>query len=87
MKSPSIERTDKEKDSPTLTSATYADLVREMLVRLGEDPTREGLVDTPARVQKAMQFLTKGYDEDPEALIKGALFTVQYDEMVIVKDI
>jgi GTP cyclohydrolase IA len=87
MKSSSIERTDKAKESPTVTSATYADLVREMLVRLGEDPTREGLVDTPARVQKAMQFLTKGYDEDPEALLKGALYTVQYDEMVIVKDI
>ena len=75
------------KESPTLTASSYSDLVREMLVRLGEDPTREGLVDTPARVQKAMKFLTKGYEEDPEALLKGALFTVSYDEMVIVKDI
>jgi GTP cyclohydrolase I len=71
----------------TLTSATYEDLVREMLVRLGEDPDREGLVRTPARVEKAMQFLVKGYKDDPEALLRKALFTVTYDEMVIVKDV
>jgi GTP cyclohydrolase I len=71
----------------TLTSATYEELVREMLVRLGEDPDREGLVRTPARVEKAMQFLVKGYQEDPDALLRKALFTVSYDEMVIVKDI
>jgi GTP cyclohydrolase IA len=71
----------------TLTSATFDQLVREMIVRLGEDPDREGLVNTPERVQKAYKFLTKGYQEDPEALLKGALFTVTYDEMVIVKDI
>lgn len=71
----------------TLTSASYEELVREMIVRLGEDPDREGLVRTPARVEKAMQFLVKGYKEDPEALLRKALFTVTYDEMVIVKDI
>jgi len=71
----------------TLTSASFEDLVREMIVRLGEDATREGLVATPERVRKAMQFLTKGYNEDPQALLRGALFTVNYDEMVIVKDI
>ena len=71
----------------TLTSATYADLVREMLVRLGEDPDREGLLSTPGRVQRAMQHLTKGYNEDPEVMLKSALFTVEYDEMVIVKEI
>src|ERR1700751_1638638 len=71
----------------TLTSATYEDLVREMLVRLGEDPDREGLSRTPARVAKAMQFLVKGYKDDPETLLRKALFTVNYDEMVIVKDI
>jgi len=75
------------KETPTLTSATFEDLVREMIVRLGEDPTREGLTATPERVAKAMKFLTKGYQEDSEALLKGALFTVGYDEMVIVKDI
>ena len=71
----------------TLTSATYADLVREMLVRLGEDPDRDGLKRTPERVQRAMQFLTKGYQEDPDTLLNSALFDVTYDEMVIVKDI
>ena len=71
----------------TLTSASYEELVREMIVRLGEDPEREGLTRTPERVQKAMQFLTKGYKEDPEALLRKALFTVSYDEMVIVKDV
>jgi len=71
----------------TLTSATFEDLIKETLVRLGEDPTREGLTATPERVHKALQFLTRGYQEDPEALLKGALFTVTYDEMVIVKDI
>ena len=73
--------------SVTLTSATYEELVREMLVRLGEDPDREGLSHTPARVEKAMRFLVKGYKDDPEALLRKALFTVGYDEMVIVKDI
>jgi len=74
-------------ETPTLTSATFEDLVREMLVRLGEDPEREGLLRTPERVQKAFGFLTRGYNEDPEALLKNALFTVNYDEMVIVKDV
>jgi GTP cyclohydrolase I len=71
----------------TLASATYAELVREMLVRLGEDPDREGLLNTPSRVQRAMQHLTRGYNEDPETMLRSALFTVDYDEMVIVKDI
>ena len=71
----------------TLTSASYEELVREMLVRLGEDPDREGLTRTPERVQKAYEFLTRGYKEDPEALLRKALFTVTYDEMVIVKDV
>src|SRR2546430_5735435 len=74
-------------ETPTLTSATYEELVREMLVRLGEDPQREGLAQTPKRVQKAFEFLTRGYNEDPEALLRKALFTVNYDEMVIVKDV
>jgi GTP cyclohydrolase I len=78
---------DQKTESSTLTSARFEELVREMLVRLGEDPTREGLAATPERVHKAMTYLTKGYKEDPEALLKGALFTVSYDEMVIVKDV
>jgi len=71
----------------TLTAASFGDLVREMIVRLGEDPNREGLTRTPGRVQHTMEFLTKGYKEDPGLLLKDALFTVSYDEMVIVKDV
>jgi GTP cyclohydrolase I len=76
-----------ETETPTLTSVTFEELVREMLVRLGEDPAREGLLRTPERVHKAFEFLTRGYNEDPEAMLKKALFTVTYDEMVIVKDV
>src|SRR5258707_6580544 len=71
----------------TLTAASFEDLVKEVLVRLGEDPEREGLLRTPARVHKAFEFLTRGYNEDPETMLKNALFTVTYDEMVIVKDV
>jgi GTP cyclohydrolase I len=71
----------------SLTGASYEELVREMLIRLGEDPDREGLMRTPERVKKANEHLTRGYKEDPEALLRKALFTVTYDEMVIVKDI
>src|SRR5437762_2860737 len=74
-------------DTPTLTSASFEELMKEIIVRLGEDPQREGLVRTPARVHKAFEFLTKGYREDPEAFLNNALFTVSYDEMVIVKDV
>src|ERR1700739_4526177 len=74
-------------ETPTVTSASFEDLMREIIVRLGENPAREGLIRTPERVHKAFDFLTKGYREDPETLLKGALFTVTYDEMVIVKDI
>ena len=74
-------------ESATLTSASFEELVREMIVRIGEDPTREGLVRTPERVHRTYEFLTRGYKEDPGALLKGALFTVTYDEMVIVKDV
>jgi GTP cyclohydrolase IA len=71
----------------TLTSASFEELVHEMLVRLGEDPKREGLALTPKRVHRAMEDLTKGYKQDVESTLNGALFTVDYDEMVIVKDI
>jgi GTP cyclohydrolase IA len=74
-------------ETSSLTGATYEEMVREMIVRLGEDPDREGLARTPERVAKAMQFLVKGYKDDPEALLRNALFTVNYDEMVIVKDV
>jgi GTP cyclohydrolase I len=59
----------------------------EILSRLGEDPHRDGLTATPSRVEKSMAFLTKGYKEDPSKILRGALFDVDYDEMVIVKDI
>jgi len=71
----------------TLTSASFEELVREMIVRIGEDPQREGLVRTPDRVRRSWAFLTRGYKEDPDAMLREALFTVTYDEMVIVKDI
>src|SRR6202030_3636830 len=74
-------------ETSTLTGASFEDLVREMIVRLGEDPTREGLVRTPERVHRAFQHLMKGYKEDADAMLKAALFTVNYDEMVIVKDV
>ena len=61
--------------------------VREALRLLGEDPGREGLVKTPERVAKALRFLTQGYTQDPCQLLNSALFTVAYDEMVIIKDI
>ena len=64
-----------------------AGLVREMLVSLGEDPEREGLQRTPERFEKALRFLTSGYKQDPEKLLNGAMFSVCYDEMVVVKDI
>jgi GTP cyclohydrolase I len=74
-------------ETSTVTGASFEELVREMIVRLGEDPTREGLVRTPDRVHRAYVHLMKGYKEDPEAMLKKALFTVNYDEMVIVKDV
>ena len=58
-----------------------------MLTELGEDPSREGLLDTPKRVEKAIRFLTSGYGADVDTVLNNALFTVDYNEMVIVKDI
>jgi GTP cyclohydrolase I len=62
-------------------------MYREILSRLGEDPSRQGLLATPARVEKSMAYLTKGYGENPTEILRGALFDEDYDEMVIVKDI
>jgi GTP cyclohydrolase I len=62
-------------------------LIRQLLADLGEDPNREGLVDTPKRVEKSLRFLTSGYQADVDEVINNALFTVDYNEMVIVKDI
>jgi GTP cyclohydrolase I len=63
------------------------DLIRRLLAELGEDPGREGLARTPLRVAKAMKFLTSGYTANIDAILNDALFTVDYSEMVIVKDI
>ena len=64
-----------------------APLVEQMLAMLGEDPRREGLASTPARVDKALKFLTSGYGTDMRKLVNGALYQVKYDEMVVVRDI
>ena len=66
---------------------TIADLIRRMLVLIGEDPNREGLRRTPERFEKAMRYLTSGYRTDPDKLLNGAMFSVCYDQMVVVKDI
>ena len=63
------------------------DLIRTLLTAIGEDPEREGLVGTPKRVERALQFLTSGYTADVDRVINNALFTVDYSEMVIVRDI
>ncbi len=62
-------------------------LARNLLVELGEDPTREGLERTPRRIAESLRFLTKGYQEDPDQVLNGALYDVTHDEMVIVRDI
>jgi GTP cyclohydrolase I len=71
----------------TAASLSTQDLYRELLLRIGEDPTRDGLVDTPERMEKSMAFLTRGYRMDVNTVLHNALFDVTYDEMVIVKDI
>jgi GTP cyclohydrolase IA len=63
------------------------DIIRQLLAELGEDPSREGLMDTPKRVEKSLRFLTNGYSADIDAVLNDALFSVDYNEMVIVKDI
>jgi len=68
-------------ESPIETS------VVQILRQLGEDPEREGLVKTPARVARALQYLTKGYAEDPKTVINDALFTEDYSEMIVLKDL
>lgn len=67
--------------------AELQEMVERMLVVLGEDPKRNGLLKTPERVTKALQFMTAGYTQNIDALLNGALFPIEYDEMVIVKDI
>jgi GTP cyclohydrolase I len=66
---------------------TTQQIYGELLARYDEDPTRDGLLKTPERVEKAMTFLTQGYHQDPQEILRAALFDVDYDEMVMVKDI
>ncbi len=63
------------------------EIIRQLLAQLGEDPSREGLLDTPKRLEQSLRFLTSGYQADVDAVLNNALFTVDYNEMVIVKDI
>jgi len=76
-----IERFDQE------STKKISDHYKEIITLLGEDPTREGLDKTPLRVAKAMQFLLQGYEQDPEAMLRSAMFKEDYKQMVIVKDI
>lgn len=77
-----------EQECPAaLSEYTTQELYRELLGRFDMDPTRDGLEKTPERVEQAMKFLTRGYHEDPTTILRGALFDVDYDEMVIVKDV
>src|SRR5580704_14755072 len=68
-------------------SVSIADHMRGILQSIGEDANRDGLRRTPERFEKAFRFLTSGYQQDPEKLLNGAMFTVSYDQMVLVKDI
>jgi len=80
----------RDKASLHRESPSQADLefiVHRLLMSLGEDPNRSGLEETPRRVAKALTFFTKGYQEDIDAVVNGALFPIEYDEMVIVRDI
>jgi GTP cyclohydrolase I len=74
-------------DLPTKKHDRMEELVREMLIQLGEDPAREGLQKTPSRVADSMKFLTRGYSEDVHEILNKAVFQEKYSEMVIVKDI
>ncbi len=73
--------------SSELSGASFEDLVAEMIRRLGDDPDREGLRQTPERVSKSMSFLTRGYDMSPGEVINDALFEESHRNMVMVKDI
>jgi GTP cyclohydrolase I len=86
VKSRAVVKKIDESSSPA-SEATTQELLRELLLRLGEDPDRDGLVRTPERMQKSLEFLTRGYQQDADKVLQGALFDVTYDEMVIVKDI
>ena len=87
MAQPLVVSKKETRSSEGLGSYTVQEMYREILSRLGEDPSRDGLVMTPERVEKSMAFLTQGYEQDAAKILRRALFDVDYDEMVIVKDI
>ena len=72
---------------PKVDEDSLAPLMKKLLIRIGEDPSREGLVRTPERADKALRFLTSGYQMDIESIVNGALFSAVGDDMVVVKDI
>ena len=72
---------------PPKGDSQIAPLIEDLLVKLGEDPKRDGLLRTPHRVAEALRFLTSGYSVDVEKILNGALYDVKYDEMVVVRDI
>jgi GTP cyclohydrolase I len=74
-------------DSPEERNPVLERLIRDVLKEIGEDPSREGLEKTPERAAKAYRYLTSGYRQDAGEVLNGALFTEEYDEMVVVKDI
>src|SRR5581483_8837659 len=75
------------KPKPEHDEESIASMMKKILVTIGEDPSREGLVRTPERADKALRFLTSGYQTDLKSIINGALFTEACDEMIVVKDI
>jgi GTP cyclohydrolase I len=77
----------KEPAEDLLSKVSTEEIYRELLGRFGEDISRDGLERTPERVRKSMEFLTKGYSQDAGEILRGAMFDVDYDEMVIVKDV
>ena len=87
MRNPATDNASETAAIELAETGDIAELVRRMLVQVGEDPNREGLRRTPERFEKALRFLTSGYRQDPEKLLNGAMFSVCYDEMVVVKDI
>jgi GTP cyclohydrolase I len=74
-------------DSEVVASPALASIVRALLTEVGENPARDGLTATPARVARSWAFLTQGYSQDPRAIVGSAIFEAEYDEMVVVRDV
>lgn len=87
IRSTNVDPSLKTQTQPPVTEAEMLQAVRTLLIGLGEDPDREGLLDTPKRVVKALQFLTQGYSQSLDELLNGAVFTENVNELVLVRDI